>query len=100
MKKRNGQLIRALLITTVITVGFSNESHAKKLFGSETEWLGTQSDFNGGCVKSVSYTHLDVYKRQLLLTTLTQRELECPAPLSRNRFKVEILIFVNKLLWG
>ena len=42
MKKRNGQLIRALLITTVITVGFSNESHAKKLFGSETEWLGTQ----------------------------------------------------------
>ncbi|AYQ30825.1 hypothetical protein DTQ70_00895 [Runella sp. SP2] len=51
MKKRNGQLIRALLITTVITVGFSNESHAKKLFGSETEWLGTQSDFNGGCVK-------------------------------------------------
>jgi hypothetical protein len=24
----------------------------------------------------------------------------CPAPLSRNRFKVEILIFVNKLLWG
>lgn len=43
--------MRALLLTTVITVGFAGESHAKKLFGSEVEWLGTQSDFNGGCVK-------------------------------------------------
>jgi len=51
MKKRNSQLMRALLLTTVITVGFAGESHAKKLFGSEVEWLGTQSDFNGGCIK-------------------------------------------------
>ncbi|MDZ7898969.1 MAG: hypothetical protein U5N85_13225 [Arcicella sp.] len=51
--------------------------------------------FCGDCI-SIVYTDEVANSKSIIIDA----GFSCSAPLRRNRFEVEIWIFVNKLLWG